>query len=80
MSPSRYLPGFIAAGLTALAAAIATGYAQAPTQTPAPPAPALAPLPIPAILKQYQPVPAERLSAQRRLARVLPLVPVEIDS
>src|SRR5687768_6149388 len=61
MSPSRYLAGFIAAGLTALAAALATGYAQAPTQTPAPPAPALAPLPTPAILKQYQSVPAQRL-------------------
>src|SRR5918999_38965 len=61
MSPSRFVPEFITAGLMALAATIAAGYSQAPAETPAPAAPVLAPLPMPTILKQYQSVTAERL-------------------
>src|SRR5688572_6957140 len=60
MSPSRFVPPCVAAGLIAVAATIVAGHAQAPAQTPAP-ATALAPLPTPAILKQYQSVTAERL-------------------
>src|SRR5687768_18455019 len=44
-----------------VAAAVVAAYAQAPQPQPAPAVPVLEPLPMPEILKQYQPIAAERL-------------------
>jgi alcohol dehydrogenase (cytochrome c) len=61
MSRRRYLPGFIAAALVTLVAAVVAVYAQVPTPTPPPAVPIIEPLPMPDILKRYVSIPAARL-------------------
>ena len=54
----RYVCGVLAASAVA---AVATAWAARAQQPPVPGGAMLAPLPMPEILKQYQPIPAERL-------------------